>query len=173
MVNGVADNIRRKSGQGAADGARLRATLRQAGPADLRRDLRLLVSRGSAWADEDPQTCEAARARVAADAGLCNGMVERWLDEWGFDAVRLSAVGLVEVLNLTSRGDPHGALRAARKLKRQIDLALLVYDFVEDKQRLFELVSDDKARAMTRLFRGRRAVSELIESLTGRPEPSV
>jgi hypothetical protein len=69
---------------------------------------------------------------------------------------------LADVLKLTARSDLQGALRLARAVKERIDLGLLAYTMVEDKEKFYDLLTPEQAAAVTRMFRARRAIAELI-----------
>jgi len=134
-------------------------------PRDLRRDLLLVLFRGG-QDEETSESLEAAREAVRENGPLCHAFLEERLS--GPSGELFYAADLAGALELTVRSDPQGALRLARRLKQQIDLSLLVYDMVQDKPRLFELVTPEKAAVVTRLYRIRRAAADLIAAIEDR-----
>lgn len=108
-----------------------------------------------------------ARQAVAQSAAAVNlFLVERFAGP-RFDAHVLSCLHLAPVLDLTASQDLEGCLDAARGLCLEIDRVLTLYDWIDDKRRLFEGLSQPRAQAVTRLFRMRRSLAELIVHLDG------
>jgi len=106
-----------------------------------------------------------ARAHLAGNAAAANALVaERFLGD-RFDAQLVSCTHLLRALELTSQGDPAGSLDVARRLARHLDQCLMVYDMVNDKTRLFEVLPPEQATTVTRLFRLRRGLAVLASRL--------
>jgi hypothetical protein len=130
-------------------------------PPRLQRDLLLLLRECPAASHWRPETYDTARLHVTQSGRRCHEFLEQQFLGRGL-AMALAGVRLVEVLKLTARSDPQGALRLARGVKEWIDLGLLAYDMVEDKQKFYDLLTPEKAAAVTQMFRARRAIAELI-----------
>jgi len=113
----------------------------------------------------DSQQSSEARTCLVDNAAAANALlVERFLGD-RFDAQLVSCTHLPRVLELTSQGDPAGSLDAAQRLQGKLDQCLLVYDMVEDKTRLFEVLPPEQATTVTRLFRLRRGLAALAARL--------
>ncbi|HOI54339.1 MAG TPA: hypothetical protein PLP01_03750 [Phycisphaerae bacterium] len=109
--------------------------------------------------------------RLAGNARLCH--VWLWDRLLGplYDPALLALTRPCQVLEVTARADPAGALDLAEQMKFRIDSELAAYDQVTDKQAFFESVSPMHAQMITRLFRTRRQAQALIETL--RPHGAV
>jgi hypothetical protein len=130
-------------------------------PLRLQRDLLLLLHECPAVSRWQLETYDAARLHVAQSGRLCHAFLDHQLLVRGLNSV-LSGVRLADVLKLTARSDLQGALRLARAVKERIDLGLLAYTMVEDKEKFYDLLTPEQAAAVTRMFRARRAIAELI-----------
>jgi hypothetical protein len=103
--------------------------------------------------------------RLANNARLCH--VWLWDRLLGplYDPALLALTRPCQVLEVTARTDPAGALNLAEQMKFRIDSELAAYDQVTDKQAFFESVSPIHAQMIRRLFRTRRQAQALIEAL--------
>jgi hypothetical protein len=127
----------------------------------LQRDLLLLLRECPALSHWQLETYDTARLHVGQSGRLCIEFLERQFFVSSLDAA-LSGLRLAEVLTLTAHSDPEGSLHLARRIKKWLDRGLLTYDMVKDKQKFYELLAPEKAAAVTRMFRARRAIAEWI-----------
>ena len=158
----------RPSGAAPLDRATFRAPSAPAFPPRLRQDLLRILREGAELSRQQPEVYEAARLHVSQSGRACHAFIADEFLSRGL-AGAMAAAPLVEVLTLTAQSDLAGARALAHRIKAQIDLGLLVYDMVDDKHKFFDLVAPEKALTVTRLFRARRAVAELISLLEGAP----
>jgi hypothetical protein len=108
-----------------------------------------------------------ARTTIIENAATVNAqLIGRLLGE-RFDPNILSSLDLPGVLELTARSDPAGCAETARRLRAEVARFLTLYDWVDDKSRLFEGLTYARAATVTRLFRLRRSLDELLTTLAG------
>lgn len=108
-----------------------------------------------------------SRQAVAQSAAAVNLFLAERFTGPRFDAQVLSCLHLAPVLELTASRDLQGCLDMARSLCLEIDRFLMLYDWLDDKRRLFEGLSQPQASAVTRLFRLRRSLEDLVVRLGG------
>lgn len=113
-----------------------------------------------------------ARLCVISNAEVVNTYVAERLLGDRFNPDTLSCLPVAALLELTARRDAEGALDVARRMRRQVDQCLLVYDMIGDKQQLFEGLSPERAGMVSRLWRLRRNLATLIVHLRGDGMPA-
>jgi hypothetical protein len=127
-----------------------------------------LLLRGRA-AEEQLSLDDLDRTRQAvmqSAAAVHRFLAERFVGP-RFEAEVVSCLDVVRVLALTAPHDLEGCLDAIRALCLEIDRFLTLYDWVDDKRRLFEGLSPAHATTVTRLFRQRRSLEDMVVRLVG------